>query len=280
MNIFEKTFDLIPSQRSLPVSDLNLSIVNYGFLDTNFNPAQINMIKPEHVLQYIFEGEGYFTINNTTYHIKEGDLFYLPKNTLVSYYPDKTNPYRYYWVGFDGPSVKELLSIAGISKQTPVKRLSNDNLTQTLKELGLGLYNNNFAGLISAYGNLYKFFSLILQQSEKGLLPLQDSTTSHVVKAISYIKNNFGSDINVTDIAKHVGLKRSYFSTLFSKHTGVSPIDYLMRYRIDRARIMLSSGMSVTDTAMNCGFNSISNFSVQFKKITGISPINSKLSKK
>ena len=89
---------------------------------------------------------------------------------------------------------------------------------------------------------------------------------------MQFVKNNFGEDIGVTDMAAAVGVGRSYLCVLFKKITDVSPVRYLIEYRINQAKKMLASGLGVTETAVNCGFNSPAHFSVQFKNVTGVSP--------
>ena len=73
-------------------------------------------------------------------------------------------------------------------------------------------------------------------------------------------------DINVTMIAEAVYLNRSYFSTMFKSVTGVSPLEYLIDFRIKQACKLLAMGKGVTDTAMLTGFNSASAFAAHFKR--------------
>ena len=92
--------------------------------------------------------------------------------------------------------------------------------------------------------------------------------------SIKYIHNNFERDISLGDIAKFVFLSPSYFTRAFKEQTGVSPINYLLKVRIERARELLAeTGMKVSDIAAGVGFSNQQRFNEMFKKYTGITPL-------
>ena len=83
----------------------------------------------------MLEGEGFLQIGKALYPVKPGDLFYLPKNILLTYYANPENPYRYYWLGVDGVSAKMLLSKAKLTPQTPVKHYNNDDMVRIFENI-------------------------------------------------------------------------------------------------------------------------------------------------
>jgi AraC-like DNA-binding protein len=94
-----------------------------------------------------------------------------------------------------------------------------------------------------------------------------------VKHAKRYIEEFYGNDLSVEHIAKVVGVSPSYLRTLFRKSEQESPIHYLNRVRIDRAKEMLASRMfTLNEVAAACGFQNVYYFSRVFKSITGISP--------
>ena len=267
-----KTVNIFSLKESFPLNNINLSIVNFGIQENDPTHRQGPVTKAEHVLQYITEGQGELIIKGKRYTVKEGDMFYLPKNVVLHYFSDKSNPYRYYWVGFDGTSARQLLALAGFSEETPVIRIERENILPIYKAIHAALCSRNIIGYVNANAALLNLFSAILSIRDGNLKTIKNVSVEYVSNAISFIQNNFSYDINVTAIADAVGLKRNYFCVLFKKHTGVSPVEYLMNYRINQARFMLAQGMHVTETAISCGFNSPSNFSAQFKRIIGQTP--------
>lgn len=91
--------------------------------------------------------------------------------------------------------------------------------------------------------------------------------------AVAFINGHLTEELNIESIAQHVGMSKSYFSTLFKKMSGIPPWDYITRKRIDLAMLFLrNDDLSILQISERCGFTSISNFNRCFKNITGISP--------
>lgn len=91
--------------------------------------------------------------------------------------------------------------------------------------------------------------------------------------AVALIKEQYMSDLTLSDLADTAGMSPKYFCRFFSEMTGKTPIEYLNSYRIERAcEQLLTDGRTVTDVCMHCGFNDLSYFVKTFKKYKGITP--------
>ncbi len=91
--------------------------------------------------------------------------------------------------------------------------------------------------------------------------------------AVKYIHNNFERDISLADIAKFVFLSPSYFARAFKEETGVSPINYLLKVRVERAKeLIVESNLKISDIALSVGFSNQQRFNEIFKKYTGMTP--------
>ena len=90
---------------------------------------------------------------------------------------------------------------------------------------------------------------------------------------LMWIDKNYTEYINLTILSQISRLNQKYLCRFFKEYTGRTPIDYINNLRIDAACYeMKHSGMSVTEAALECGFNSISYFTKSFKKYKGITP--------
>lgn len=90
---------------------------------------------------------------------------------------------------------------------------------------------------------------------------------------LSYIRKNIDKNITLEELAQVSGMSPRYFCRVFKSMTGRTPIEYVNYYRIETAsQMLITTGESVTDIALNCGFNDMSYFSKMFKKLKGISP--------
>ncbi|WP_197036096.1 helix-turn-helix domain-containing protein [Fischerella sp. PCC 9605] len=92
-------------------------------------------------------------------------------------------------------------------------------------------------------------------------------------QAIDYIQAHLAEDISLETIATEVGMSRYYFCRLFKQSTGMSPYQYLLKCRIERAKVLLLQGQqSITDIAIQVGFANQSQFGRHFKRFTGVTP--------
>lgn len=92
--------------------------------------------------------------------------------------------------------------------------------------------------------------------------------------SINFIHTNFERDISLGDIAGFVFLSPSYFTRAFKEQTGMSPINYLLKVRIERAKELLEdTGLKISDIALNVGFSNQQRFNEMFKKFTSHTPL-------
>jgi AraC-like DNA-binding protein len=107
---------------------------------------------------------------------------------------------------------------------------------------------------------------------------LREGTNPHmaqlVVAAKEFLKRNVDQPIGISDLVKHIGLGRTRLFQLFRLDTGMTPNDYLMRLRVDKAKELLRGvPRSILDIALDCGFGSSQYFSKVFLRYTGQTPL-------
>lgn len=91
--------------------------------------------------------------------------------------------------------------------------------------------------------------------------------------ALEYVAEHFSERITVAQLAESVHLSESYFMDRFRKHVGLSAVEYVLHFRIEKAcQKLLGSDENVLDIAYDCGFRNISNFNRRFRRIAGCSP--------
>ncbi|MDQ2086404.1 AraC family transcriptional regulator [Herbivorax sp. ANBcel31] len=92
--------------------------------------------------------------------------------------------------------------------------------------------------------------------------------------AVNYIHNNYERDISLKDISKYVFLSSSYFTRAFKEEVGVSPINFLLTVRVDRAKELLrDTDTKISDIALSVGFSNQQRFNDIFKKYTKKTPL-------
>jgi len=93
-----------------------------------------------------------------------------------------------------------------------------------------------------------------------------------VARAISMIESRFAEPLTLTGMANEASMSVNNLLLLFKHATGLTPIEYLIRLRIEKGASLLRAGHSVTDAAARVGFTDSNYFSRQFKRIMGLTP--------
>ena len=96
---------------------------------------------------------------------------------------------------------------------------------------------------------------------------------TYVDFSINYIKTNCDQNITVSKLTEVLGVSQPYLYKIFKKAFGKSPKDFIIEYRINRAKGLLSeTELSVADTARSVGFSDSFAFSKCFSSRQGCSP--------
>lgn len=94
-----------------------------------------------------------------------------------------------------------------------------------------------------------------------------------ITRAIDFLNSHYGERISVSDLASVANLSPSRFTHAFKEDTGMSPVEYIMRTRLDSAKRMLrGNDKTLSMIALDCSFNSSSYFYQCFSRVFGISP--------
>ncbi len=95
----------------------------------------------------------------------------------------------------------------------------------------------------------------------------------NIRKAVNFIHDNYRDVLTLDDVVGRLGLNKSYFCTLFKQETGLTFTAYLNSVRIEKSKRQLLGGRSVLDAALAVGFSSQNYYTVTFKKIMGMTPL-------
>lgn len=90
---------------------------------------------------------------------------------------------------------------------------------------------------------------------------------------ISYIEKHYSDPISLQQLADTIPCNSQYLCRTFREISGISPIQYLISYRLEKACSLLSqTAQPVTEIALDCGFENISYFIRKFKEAKGCTP--------
>lgn len=94
-----------------------------------------------------------------------------------------------------------------------------------------------------------------------------------IAKTKEYMENHWLDAFDINETAKAAGLSRTHLTRLFKKHTGMTPHDYYINYKVNRIKEKLSdSNLSISQAFAACGVDYNGHFAKVFKDIVGVSP--------
>jgi len=91
-------------------------------------------------------------------------------------------------------------------------------------------------------------------------------------RAREHLDAHLAEPVPLTELAASVGVSQFHFQRLFKEYFGASPNEYLRAARLQKARSLIQSGMTVTEACYEVGFQSPSTFTRYFRREFGISP--------
>lgn len=123
--------------------------------------------------------------------------------------------------------------------------------------------------LFSIFWRLFKFHAE--RQKENGRLGYK---TERIKDVLNYINQNFSKDLTLDELSKQVDMSKFYLCRLFKDSLRMSPVEYINKVRIEKAtELLINTDMSISEIALECGFNNISYFIKVFKRYMNITPL-------
>lgn len=226
------------------------------------------------IIHYILDGKGEFTVNNKTYKLGKKDGFLIKPGEETYYKADDKDPWIYMWIGFNGIKAETYLKYANLDENNHIFKYEKDSSLKKyiLEILSLNIMNNS--NRLKIDGLLYLFIGNLIENNK--YMDKENSNTQvdeYINISIDFINNNYSNNIKVNDIANYVRLNRSYFSNLFTKKIGISPQEYLLSLKMEKACNLLTNlQLSIGDVARQVGYEDQLTFSKIFKKSKGVSP--------
>ena len=131
------------------------------------------------------------------------------------------------------------------------------------------LYVENLANLLAVH-LLKKYLNYnVKSQSYKKL------SQQKLKRILEYIEINLDQKITLSDLAEIAGVGKFYFCRLFKSTVNLTPYQYVLQQRVERAKRLLKySNLPICDVSLECGFSSQSHLTKHFRNMVKVSPMN------
>lgn len=219
---------------------------------------------------YITNGTGQFSVESETFDVKSNDLIILNPTIVHTEISNPSKPMEYI-----------VLGVEGIQFQTENRGCIL--LNSSAHKSDLHLYFNTLAHEMKREQPYRDFvcqnllniiFTIILRNDAlKVSLVTGPRLTRECSIAKKYIEDHYSENITIETLSSLVHLNKYYFAHNFARQFGTSPINYLIKRRIDEGRHLLANtNYSLSSISQIVGFSSPSYFSQAFKRTTNTTP--------
>jgi AraC family transcriptional regulator, arabinose operon regulatory protein len=227
-----------------------------------------------HVVIVCLRGSGWAEAAGRRHKVQRGDLVGLWANHPHRYGASDEDPWSIAWVHFSGLEADDWFSHALgrrgplVACHTPAERLESlafDRIHRVLTA-GYGLPE-----LLEAAAALR--FSLVAVSRKRAQNSTALSAHERVQASIARLRRDWKHPHHLQELAASAGLSVTHYTALVRRLTGFSPIDFVIRLRIQHAATLLAtSTMPIADIAPECGFDDPYYFSRSFSRVMGFSP--------
>ncbi|MBD0382004.1 AraC family transcriptional regulator [Paenibacillus sedimenti] len=262
----------------LPAQDRELIVLFAGESQTKPEHKLGPKVYDYYLVHYILSGKGIFSCHGQEHSLGAGDSFVIEPEQLISYVSDAADPWHYCWIAFTGPEADGLVASTGVNPLLPVIHTKrNRHIPVLFRHIQQALRTRKANAQLKACGYLQLLLAEYCEVLTASTLPgvVTEAESDRIVQqAIHYLSTQYAEPITIELMAESLGYNRAYLSRMFKRHTKVTPVTFLLKLRVDKARLLLRERLELTieQIAASVGFYDPLYFSKQFRRWYGVSP--------
>ena len=231
---------------------------------TKFGPGQ----RDKYIVHYVTKGKGFYNGSS----VCEGQGFIIFPGQSEEYFSDPEDPWEFLWVVSSEMGMRSLFERCDYNKKTQIFDYYTVPVVKKAAEEIMTAQNKIMDPL-----KMLEIYIRILNSHTYGKSAVEKKKNAEVYIdfCVNYIESNIHDKITVEELSQMLGVSQPYLYKLFIDRFGVSTKEYIIRYKMDRAKKLLNeTSMSVTEVANSVGFADVLAFSRAFSKKVNASPQN------
>ena len=222
-------------------------------------------------IEYVQKGIFIFQQNNITLRINPGEIFlvHMEQNNIMrcetEFATKKTIIMR-------GALLRSALEALGLNRINQIIPKDHGRIDRIFERI-YGLCGESAAGSRHEMSELC--YSLLVELAEQATIQLRPEALQ---RALEYIHEHLNEQLPLDELVQYSGVSRATLHRLFRKHLKISPIEYFLEQKLERAKMLLENNLySIKEVAALLNYASPQYFASEFKKKYGIPPKNYKL---
>ena len=264
MNVF---LNNINSEQQLP-----LKVIAVGECEDQQIVERINGYPAYHCM-LCKSGTGHLLVDGCHYEIDEDTFFLLKPNQPHKYYPEDAG-WHTSWVVFEGETASQILEQLKLADNQPRKFPKSSSINLIFNMILSYASNGGISSIYRCSAQLYALLVDLSYTAYNNNMISRSIITERIEKVIRYIELNWKKNMGLNEMSSLIDVTPQYLCRLFKDFLGMTPYEYLISYRLQKSKeIMSDKTLFINEVGSCAGFNDASYFCSVFKKYEGITPL-------
>lgn len=250
---------------------LPVHVIRAGFKERQFHITR-NDEFAAYQIAVCTSGSGKFLCDGREHEIIEGDIFMFAPRVPHEYYPI-SNKWQIYFIVFGGDGADNIAEFLRFEK-SEVRTCRDKDTKKKITDICADICRSGDAYEKSML--LYRLLGYVpaLSKNSYGTQSMERQKIDRKIRpVVAYIEKNYKLPVTLDEMAELIDVSKSYLCRVFKQAYGVTPVTFLLNYRVSKAKqLLISTDMKIRLLAVECGFNDTSYFCMVFKKSEGITP--------
>jgi len=219
------------------------------------------------MILYTIKGENLSKEDNISINCKKGSWSLFYPDRVHSYKDINNTKWSLAWIHFKGKSITNIIeNLFYINNNINFFQKNNEAENILFKIINLSLHRT----IISEIQRNNLLIKLLLKLHEM----YSSNLNINITNSINYIHDNYKKKINLTKLSGMSGFSKFHFSRIFKNETGYSPINYIIKLKIEKAKELLEydNHLKIKEIAKEIGYDDEFYFSKIFKIKTTLTP--------
>ena len=227
------------------------------------------------IVTIVTEGDIVYRFEEKEHLITPGKILIVPQNASYFFKNGPSGGYKKVVAEFMGKNLQSIMETLGLNRFLILEAGNCEFLAGEVRKIGELLQNQTREAIPELLGLCHRFLTELSM-----LAPQKEDSPGLLARAQMILESALDRKTPVQEVAAGLGIRVSTLNRLFQERLGVSPMRYRLESRIARAQYLLgNTSLSVKEIAYKLGYCNQFYFSQEFRRITGMTPRESRRQK-